>query len=236
MKPELRLVTIVLVGRFDPTKFSPQLLQEAKAIGAGEASAAQYELLLPGQALSIAFSWGKFQVERERLIIETSVVPYIRILDLAVKIAREIAPLSVVTKFGINVTGHYKFSSVGARDDFATMLVPTKNWGKFGETIQASFKEEGEKHGGLMRVTMRQALPEGREAGWLDLSVEQSAVIENSQGVSIMTNDHYELSSKRFEGVQAKPMEITNLLIDTLILQFETSISRSIEIADSLTG
>lgn len=236
MKPELRLVTIVLVGRFDPTKFSSQQLQEAKAIGQGEASSAQYELLVPGQAVGIAFSWGKLQVERERLIVEASVVPYVRVLDLAVKAVREMAPLSVVSKFGINVTSHFKFSSIGARDEFATKLVPTQNWGKFGETVSASFKQDGEKHGGLMRVTMRQALPEGREAGWLDVTIEPSAAIDNNQGVSIMANDHHELSSKLHEDAPLKAAEVTNMMIDTLLSRFEASIANSMELSDSLVG
>lgn len=236
MKPELRLVTIVLVGKFDPTKFSPQLLQEAKAVGQAEATGAQYELLVPGQAIALSFPWGKFQVERERVIVETSVVPYVRVLDLAIKAVREMAPLSIVGKFGINVTSHYKFESLAARDEFATRLVPPLNWGKFGETVKASFKEDGDRHGGLMRVTMRQPVPEGREGGWLDVTIEPSAAVENNQGVVIMTNDHYEAATPKQDSIRLKTAESTLALTEGLIANFDASIARSIDVADALAG
>jgi hypothetical protein len=236
MKPELRLVTIVLLGQFDPGKFSIPFLQDQKAIGQADAAGAQIDILLPGQVIALAFGWGKLRVERERLLVETSVVPYVRVFDLAVKAVREIAPHSVVGKFGINVTSHFRFPSIGARDEFAMKLVPTQNWGAFGKAVNDSFKQEGDKHGGLMRVTMRQALPEGREAGWLDVTIEPSSAIENNQGVVVQTNDHHDLASPPDEPTRAKAIEITNSMIDLLASRFEKSVEHSIRVSESLVS
>ena len=85
-----------------------------------------------------------------------------------------------------------------------------------------------------MRVTMRQALPADRQAGWFDVTIEPSAAIENNQGVVVQTNDHYDVVATDVELTTSKQIEVTNSMTELLLTHFEQSIGRSIEVSDSL--
>ena len=236
MKPELRVLTLVLVGRFASKPVSIKSLVDSKAIGQGDANSAEYELLIPDHALAISFPWGRLQIEPERLVVETAQVPYVRALDLASKIVAELAPTSVCVKFGINVTSHYRFMSMTERDVFACKMAPPASWGEFGAKVEASFKETGDKHGGLMRLTMRQAIPEDRAAGWLDITIEPSAAIKDNAGVAVMTNDHYELSTEEAKDLKGSARAISEQLLETLNQCFDLSIERSIAVSDGVVA
>jgi hypothetical protein len=234
MKPELTAVAIVLLGRFNPSDFDFQHLRDAKAVANAELERSAYEILLPGQAIGIAFPWGKLQVVGERMVLETAQVPFVRLVDLALKLTREISTGSLVSKVGINVTSHFKFADVAARDRFATHLAPARNWGDFGKVVADSFSQSGNMHGGLMRATMRQASPPDRSAGWLDVTVEPSAALGQDVGVAVMTNDHYESSEEEQTALRRNARALSDLLLDQLGRNFETSVERSLEISRNI--
>lgn len=234
MKPELTAVTIVLLGRFSPADFDLRRLESSKAVAKAEIKQSEYELLVPDQAVGVVFPWGKLTVVPERMVVETAQVPYVRVADLALKLTREISPTSLIAKFGINVTSHYKFQDVGARDRFASRLAPTPNWGAFGQLVQESFRESGDKHGGLMRVTMRQALPPGRSAGWLDITVEPSPALPRDVGVAVMANDHFETSEEDLERFRNSARAVSDMLLDQLASNFDKSIERSFDVFNGL--
>ena len=236
MKAEITAATLVLLGRFRPSDFTIEQLIRGKVLSKDELSAAQYEILLPDQAVTVVLPWGKVFAVEERLMVEVSQPPFIRGCDFALKTLNDIAATSTVFKFGINLVSHYRFESIGARDNFARRFAPLEPWGDFGAVVEKSFKEDGARHGGVMRVTMRQAVPSDRSAGWLDVTIEPSPAIENHLGVAISTNDHYELGPEEVKDSRGTPRAVSEQMLNLLSSSFESSIERSFQICESLTS
>ena len=235
MTPERTVVSIVLLGHFKPTEFELQRLSKERVISEEDVAATAYEMLVPEQAVILVLPWGKFSVVSDRLSVDITQVPYVRGADLVMKLLREISPGALVSKFGINLVVHYRFPDMEARDRFACKLVPPEGWGTFGDLVRKSFNEAGRRHGGLTRVTMRQAQPSDRSAGWLDVTVEPSALIANDRGVALSLNDHYELSIEDRERVKGSPRAVCEELLSLLEKNFDTSIERSYDICSDLT-
>ena len=235
MKPEQSSVSLVLLGVFQPVDFSLQRFHEAKLLGEAELANVTYELLVPGQAMNLLLPWGKFSIVAERLSIETTQVPYVRVCDMAMKLLREVSPSAMVAKLGINLTAHFKFADAATRDRFASRLVPPEAWGSHGEAVRKSFSESGDRHGGVMRVTMRQARPPDRSTGWLDVTVEPSTQIATEQGVAITLNDHYELSKEDLDRLRGNGRAVSEELLNTLASSFDLSVERSLGICEELT-
>ena len=194
MKPEQTVVNVVVLGKFSPAEFELEPMRRCRALGPDEQELAAYEALLPNQVVVVSLPWGKLSVVPDRVTVEVTTVPYVRCADLLLKLLREAAPSSIVAKFGINMTSHYRFANMAARDKFAIRLAPPSAWGRFGAAVEDSFQEAGQRHGGLMKLSMRHGLPADRSAGWIDATIEPSALLIKDQGVAITINDHYEMS------------------------------------------
>jgi hypothetical protein len=233
MKPEQTLVSVVLLGQFKPADFELEAIGSSKALGADDLRLARYEALLHNQVSQIVLPWGKLTAMTDRLSIDVTQVPYVRCVDLVLKLMHEVSVASLVTKFGINVIGHFKFDSVAARDGFASRLVPPSAWGAFGSAVKVSFKEKQDRHGGLMRVTVRQARPDERPAGWIDVTIEPSALIENDQGVAISINDHHELPEDASPR-NAQRRAASEQLLMVLEEQFDQSVANSFAVCDDI--
>lgn len=234
MKADITIATLVLLGRFRPNDFTIEQLLRGKVLSKDELAAAQYEVLLPEQAVVIVLPWGKLSVVDERFSVEIAQPPFIRGCDLVLKTLNDIAATSTILKFGINLVSHYRFDSIGARDTFARKFAPLEPWGEFGVAVEKSFIEAGARHGGMMRVTMRQAVPADRSAGWLDVTIEPSLAIDNNLGVAVSTNDHYELSPEELEVASHTPRAISEKMLNLLASNFDTSIERSFQVSGIL--
>lgn len=234
MKPEQTAVSVVLIGNFKPAEFRLDSLEKANVLGSPDQAAASYEALVPDQVVVLVLPWGKMSVVVERLVVEVTQVPYVRGADLVLKLLNDVSPSSTVLKFGINMVCHYKFPSVAERDAFASRLVPPRAWGPFGAIVEKSFDEDSDRHGGVMKVQMRQARPPDRSAGWIDVTLEPSQLIPNNQGVAISLNDHYELSIERVAELRGSTRASSEELLGLLESNFDASVNRSFEICDGL--
>lgn len=234
MKPAQTGVSVVLLGTFKVSDFEVDRIRSVKALSENDLEQAHYDGLLRDQLVSVTFPWGKLQVVADRVSMEVANAPFVRGPDLLLKMLREASPTSVVTKFGINLTSHYRYDSVEARDAFAVRLAPPNAWGWFGDEVEKSFKERDDKHGGLMRITMRHAAPGDRTQGWIDVTAEPSRLYGN-QGVAITVNDHYEMSPDE-AGPLRSPRAISEVLLDRVGGGFDKSIERSFGICDAIVG
>ena len=233
MNPESTVVTIVLVGKFDPNLFRLEKLVECQALSEADSQASSYVALLPDQVVEIAMPWGKLTALSERVSIEVAQVPFIRGADLALKCMREIAPSSLVRMFGINVTSIYQLPSIDARDALGTRLVPPTSWGAWGVQVKDSLKLGGTKHGGMTLAVLRQGVPDDREGGWLDARVEPSRLFQNT-AVQIGMNDHYEVPSVSEGGQTFSEKALSKKLLDRLESAFDLSVERSARVANEI--
>jgi len=234
MKPAQTGVSVVLLGNFKVSDFELDQIRSVKALSENDLDQAHYDGLLREQLVSVTFPWGKMQVFTDRLSVEVGNAPFVRGPDLLLKMLRDASPASTVTKFGINLTSHYRYDSIEARDAFAVRLAPPAAWGWFGDEVAKSFKERDDRHGGLMRITMRQAAPSDRPKGWIDVTVEPSGLFGN-QGVAITVNDHYEVSLEEAESLRSQ-RAISEVLLAMVEGGFDNSVERSFRICDAVAG
>jgi hypothetical protein len=233
--------SITVVGKFAPEEALPQYLADVGVLSDVEARSAVFKSLVPGQIVEFLLNWGLIQAVEQRLVLQTSNVPYVRIADATLKILREAQRKAVVTMFGINREYTYRYSSMEARDALGVAIAPPSAWGPWGRAIEGTLAEtihSPAKHGGLITATMRQANMEDREAGWIDVSVSAgSGNDETGWAVLVRVNDHFQYSEKfdppQLSGDDHKASR-TSRLLDSLVENFDLSVQRADEIVSGL--
>jgi len=236
-------VSIVLVGTFEPDRFSPEKLSEGKVISPKTAQEAKFKALLTGQVLDFRLAWADMLVMPDKFQVSTSEAPYIRICDLVMASIHDLAPNSKVTQFGINVEFHYDFGSFDARNEFGCSIAPPTVWQDWGQLILESMRgpDKGtSRQGGVLNVTMRLPFQKGAVSGWRDVTVAPSNVIRGNTGVLFRANHHHQLSELS-EGtgsiVESLSSEAgTRLLLQELTSTFEKSVGDSIGIFHRMVG
>lgn len=237
MKPATTSVTVVFVGQFAPASLLLPSLVEHKAIGKIDAEQSSYEALLRDEIVDLKLPWGRLICLRDRLTLETSLAPYVRIIDLAAKCIREVAGGSLVTKVGINVTCQYGYTSMQDRDALGQRLVPLSAWGSWGEAVRSTLGSNSPKvHGGLLRATVRQPREDPMLGGHFDLLVEAAGSKDGFFNVLFRSNDHFEPSegSPQLEGFSARM--ISEMLTAAAEVRFDTSVKNSLSIIDSVVN
>ena len=234
-------VILVLVGHFDPAAALPSKLGDAGVIRADEAETAQVKVLLPGQVAEYSLGWCSLAVVRERLVVETSEPPFIRIADLAQKTLSDLMPHATVVQLGINRTYTIRFESPDERDAFGTSLAPPSAWGEWGNKIGQSLKDpEAKLHGGLVSITMRERPVAGREHGWRDVQVTSNASPgAMTMEATINLNDHF-AAGDAGQVANLEPQELsqrrTSALMRTLSEEFDASLDALEALANSIVS
>ena len=239
MKASQISVSIVLVGTFKPASFTlGSLASGNNLLSSADLQASQYLGLLVGQIVELKIcSWGKLTVLPESCTLEVSEAPFVRAADLILRALRELAPESVVKKMGINTRCWYAYENPKDRDVVGMRLAPPENWGAWGKYVAKSIElpVADPKHGGLMAAVMRQGAPDDREAGYIDVRIESAAMTTAKltiHGIQVLVNDHFE-SAPDTDGKDSDRVQTVKLL-ETLERVFDTSIERSIKIAEDV--
>jgi len=231
---------VVLVGRFAPDEVHPTKLVETNTLTEVEAKLATFNGLLKGQLVDFALDWATVQAVTQRLVFTSSQAPYVRIADLALRVVREALKAPAVTMLGINREFQFRFASSDARDAFGTRLAPPEAWGDWGKEVRTELTPatmEANRHGGLISIQMRQAIPDDREAGWIDLTVASAVVAGSKLGVLIRANDHYQCSDSADPPTLSKDgheASRTERLLEALLTRFDKSVHRSDAIVNGL--
>jgi hypothetical protein len=223
------VVSIVLLGSFDPSAATPEKLGAADVIRPDEAAAAKFRTLVAGQVCDYVLDWVTVAVSREQFVVEATVPPFVRILDLVRKTLAELMPHSQINRMGINCRYGIRFGSFSDRNDFGTRLVPTSGWGHWGRRVQhgiTSTTSESELHGGVVLVTMRERPVPHRRSGWRDVQV--TAPLGPGADAQIALNDHFESVDPEFSS-DLEPQEVdgrrTSAFLRTLEEQFERTLT-----------
>ena len=220
IEPEVSGVAVVVVGQFNPAIFTPAWFALQGLLPEGVAEGAEVQVT-HRQVTAFNTDWLNLQVTVDRFSIETTVAPYVRLCDLAVRVFKEHLFHTPLNAFGINLGVHFRVQDSAVRDQIGRTLAPIEPWGAWAEELGL----DGE-YGGMTSLTMTQVNPEGRPAGGrINVTVEPSNRIgEGRTGVYVSVNDHY-------EGEKAKT-ENNELLIELLENNFQTSLAHSERIID----
>ncbi|MNZ02847.1 hypothetical protein D3C78_195050 [compost metagenome] len=193
--PEIKHVTIVLIGNFEPKNISPGWLAYHKLIDVETATNVK-DVVVSDELSQVIFDWGAVVIDRNRLQISTKVDPIIRIKDFALSLIGAMFNSLPILKFGINYQHHYIFSH-SDREKIGIALSPRQAWGAWGDNLTNKIggKDTPYKNG-LFSITMTQGTGlHNREDGSVNVNVTLSDLITG--GVKISVNDHFELGDEK---------------------------------------
>jgi hypothetical protein len=223
IEPEISAATIVMIGHFNPQIFQPFWLAHHDIISEEEAESANIGFVHPEITRFSLEGEFDIQVERARFSIDRAFAPLIRIADIACRIFGDLLPHTPIAQVGINRLVHFDVGSQFARDEIGHKLAPRDPWGKWGRLVSGG---EGEKHGGLISLTLTQRDVSDRPAGWIQAKVEPSSVIGRGRtGIYMEVNDHYDLANKP-DGADE--------IVEIVRTRFDASLANSDSIIDQI--
>lgn len=209
---QLAIVSVVIIGQFNPAIVQPLWLAAEGLITKAEAEGAKVEVIHPELAefrlpLSEQGAILRVQMLRERLHISTEDARlYESTRDLTISILTLLRH-TPVSKLGINFDCHVAMPSDEARNALGQRLAPPGPWN--GIVDQAA----------LLSLSMKCARTDGHE-GHVVVKVEPSSRVPF--GVLVGVNDHFDISPSDSLG--------TEKLVEVLKAGWDGSIKRSREI------
>lgn len=207
---EIASVSIVLIGQFNPTIFSPAWIEKVGLVSKELADTAEVSVIHPDISAFVVGPYN-FDVRRGRFSVEVKTEPIIEVLDCVLVIFAEYLPHITVTQFGINYTTHFAVGSADRRIALGRRMAPLEPWGDFGQDIDGL---SGPLTSGMVELTMvRTYDPPG--TGERRVRVEPSAKpdLENA-GVFITVNDHRMLAGTAEDLGSEKALELLKGVFD----------------------
>jgi len=223
IEPEIQGASIVMVGGFNPQIFQPFWFSSHEIISYEDAESAVIGVIHPEIAsFRVEGDFG-LTVERERFMIDRSMAPLVRIADISCKVFGDLLPHTPIRQVGINRMVHFSVGTSEIRDRVGEKLAPRVAWGAWGELLSQG---EGDKHGGLISLTMIQRELKDRAVGSISAKVEPSRLVGRGRtGIYVEINDHYELGGD-IDGADNS--------IDIVRSRFDASIAYSDTIVDQI--
>jgi hypothetical protein len=211
--------SIVLLGSFNPSIFSPAWFGRYGLLSDQEVASAAVGLIHPDITI-FEVDWLSIRVEPQRFQALTRVSP-IQIRDIVLKTFKDYLMHTPIHSMGVNRQAHFKFRNLEQRMHLGRAMAPLAPWGPWGQDI-----DKGEVPGGLASLTMQQPRPSGPK-GFLQITVQPSNSVPRKLGVFFQVNDHYEVASRDNLTGSEEIMEI-------LDSQFQRSLARAEEILDQV--
>lgn len=175
--------SIVVVGSFNPTIFSPEWLERNGLIGGEDAEVARgsQNMVVSRHVAAFSTEWFSLQVVENQFSLTSSGALSPAFKDLSEGILT-LVPHTPVTALGLNFMGHYKMSSEADYHKVGDTLVPKGIWTGLIGTLTP----------GTADVTVKlQAAKRGEEQTTPDeikIQVQPSARVK--YGVFLSLNDH----------------------------------------------
>jgi len=217
---ELSAYSIVLLGNFNPTIFTPSWFEKYDLLTEEEAANADLTVVHPEISRFVAAGL-TIQVETNRFSA-SGTASAIQLKDFVLKTFRDYLNHTPIRSLGINREVHYKLPSAEARMKLGRALAPLDPWGEWGKEIDES-KDSG---GGLISLTMHLAKEPDTVKGHTRVTIQPSAQIPRNAGVFFQVNDHSEVIEDN--------INTTETVLDVLDQSFETSIAHSEWIIDQV--
>jgi hypothetical protein len=196
---QINLLSVVIVGDFNPVIVQPFWLASKKLIKEEEATNAKVELIHNEFVRFQIGDWLHIQVTRERLEVKTAQEPYFdAVRDLLVSIFSYLkeTPLKA---FGVNHTRHYSIEEKQYYD-LGDNIAPLSNWSslfKKPEVLSVEILQKGETN---------------RPGGEIRLKIQPSDALKKRFSFMTHINDHSVVNDARV---------LTSLLKDNWQSTFE---------------
>ncbi len=208
---QIRTLSIVFLGDFNPAIFQPFWLAEKKMIREQEAHDAKVDII-HNEITRIDLDWVKIDIQRNRFEMKTVQVPYFEPLrDLCVSIF-EILKETPIKVLGINHIYAYALRDEATFFKFGNVLAPLDNWTEFMNEPR------------LLQIEIVENNRLDKLKGHYRIKIQPSEQkLATPFGLTININDQFSLA----EGDQGRRGEI----IDMLKRNWDNSFTR----ADSVT-
>ena len=219
--PEISGVSLVLIGNFNPSIFTPAWFGWQNLLPKGTVEAAELQIAQP-QITAFRADWLELQIVPDRFSVSSAQPPFVRIRDLAIRVFQEQLPHTPLRSMGINRQVHFLVNSPEERDRLGRLLAPTEPWGDWGRQL-----EPDGKHGGMTSLTMSQVnLMDRSPNGTINVTVGPSSQIgQGETGVFVGVNDHYAIEDP-------SSRTATSEIVSILDKSFEESLRRAEQIID----
>jgi len=207
------LLSIVVLGEFNPAIFQPAWFANEGLLRPGEADAAEVEIIHRDVAIFTA-EWVRVQVTHDRMHIRTereSDFDALRDLVVGTLSLLRHTPTYVV---GVNHDATLRFRDRDHFDDFGWRLSPPEIWdGALERPGVAQLQEQGLR-------------PDDFD-GYVRVGVEP--ILDNSYRAVVGVNDHYLLSPR-------PAADSTGRINDLLVAEWKAIASRSVQIITHMAG
>jgi hypothetical protein len=190
--PQLRGLTLAMVGDFNPTIFQPSWFSSEKLLTVEEAKDAIVHIIHP-DVTSFGLPWLTLTVQRERFDAVCLAQPYFERVAGLVSQTFQFLRHTPIRMMGINNEAHYRASSTDTWHAIGHKLAPKEFWKEFFPSP------------GLQSLTIRQIPRTDNLSGHCQVTVEPSARI--TSGVYIVINDHYVIDGQQMLGA-SKAVEL----------------------------
>jgi hypothetical protein len=209
----------------NPKIFSPDWFARHQLISGEQAEKAEVQII-HRNVTQFNVDWLSVIVDAQRFQVTTTEAPYVRLHDLVVRTFKELLPHTPITMLGINRDVHLNLGKQEIRDRIGHILAPPEAWGEWAPKIKSGV---GEKHGGMVSLTMQQRDVDDRPKGHIQATVQPSMKIKGMTGIYVAVNDHYEL-----EDSEKKKAQGGETIINLLLKNYELSLRRSDWIIDQV--
>lgn len=221
--PELGGVSIVMIGHFNPSIFSPLWFQKLGLASENEAGKAEIAMIHP-EITMFKLGTKDIHIQLGQFMAQTSEAPWINLSDFVVRTFGEFLPHTPIKQVGINRSVHFSVGSENVRNQIGRLLAPTRPWGEWGTAIDQS---SANLRGGVTNLTLMLPWIAGEFRGRYEATVQPSTIIAGNSGIFINVNHHCEL-------VEVEPSVSADKIIDFLHKNFDDSIRRSEQIIDQI--
>jgi len=189
--PQLRGLTLAMVGDFNPTIFQPKCSSE-NLLTVEEADSANVQVIHP-DVTSFGLPWITLTVQRERFEVTCAAQPYFERVAGLVSQTFELLRHTPIRLMGINNEAHYRASSIDGWHSIGDTLAPKKFW---TEVFPSP---------GLQSITIRQIPRTDDLDGYRQVTIEPS--VKTTPGVYIAINDHFVIGGQEVLGA-TKAIEV----------------------------
>lgn len=191
IEPEIDGLSIVLLGRFNPTIFQPKWFGNVGLVSDDAASEAKIEIIFP-EVTKFSIDQYTILVETNRFIIDRYTPPLVSAMDFVSRLFGEFLPHTPSHRLGINRHIHFSVDTEENRNAIGTALAPPEPWGEWGDHLNRPLPHRG----GLRRLVMEERGLEDRENGHFQVTIQPSGRIAGDSGIYMQTNDDYIFAEK----------------------------------------
>ena len=216
IQPQSESVSIVLIGSFNPSIFTPAWFGLNNLLSKSEVSSANLKLA-HRDYIDFSIDWLHVNVTMDRFAVETYQAPYIRMPDLVFRTFNDLLNHTPLRALGINQIIHFPVEGKEEYHRIGRKLAPLEPWGLWGNKLNTV-----EEHGGLSSLTMSQiTLKERPVDDRLSVKVEPSKLITQNgrYGVFVEVNDHYTAGNLEIAEVNKTLMNKLDMFLDKSLLR-----------------